>query len=150
MNAIITFSAFNFSGAAVVARTSPSGDPELVAYAVLDPGTDADAVATRLRAVLPRYLVPNHWVVVDRLPVNANGKLDRDRLPDPTAADVAGAEPESPLEQTLHELWCAELGRTRVPVDRSFFALGGHSPPPSARATPQPKPQPTPLSTRHR
>ncbi|MGH3879120.1 MAG: MupA/Atu3671 family FMN-dependent luciferase-like monooxygenase [Actinophytocola sp.] len=113
--------------AAVVARTGPSGDPELVAYAVLEPGADADAVAQRLRAVLPRQLVPNHWVVVDRLPVNANGKLDRDQLPDPAAMAVAGAEPESPLERQLHELWCADLGRTRVPVDRSFFALGGHS-----------------------
>jgi natural product biosynthesis luciferase-like monooxygenase protein/amino acid adenylation domain-containing protein len=113
--------------AAVVARPGQDGEPELVAYVVLDDGTRLDTLAPRLRAELPHYLVPHHWVALDRLPVNPNGKLDRGRLPDPTGTDIGGAEPVTPTERALHELWSAELGRASVPVDRSFFALGGHS-----------------------
>ena len=113
--------------AAVVTRTGPAGEPELVAYVVLDAGTAPDVLATRLGTLLPHYLVPHHWVTVDRLPVTPNGKLDRSRLPDPAAGDEAGAVPGTPTEVALHELWCAELGRDQVPADRSFFALGGHS-----------------------
>ncbi|MFI7673012.1 MupA/Atu3671 family FMN-dependent luciferase-like monooxygenase [Actinophytocola sp. NPDC049390] len=112
---------------AVVTRTGPAGEPELVAYVVLDQGTGLDSLAARLGALLPHYLVPHHWAAVDRLPVTANGKLDRSRLPDPGTASAAGAAPDTPTEVALHELWCAELGREQLPADRSFFALGGHS-----------------------
>ena len=108
---------------AVVVRTD-AGEPELVAYVVLD--GDLAALAPRLRAVLPNYLVPQRWVALERLPVNASGKLDRSRLPAP-GADEGGATPTTALEHALHDLWCAELGRDTVAVDRSFFALGGHS-----------------------
>ncbi|MFC4857928.1 MupA/Atu3671 family FMN-dependent luciferase-like monooxygenase [Actinophytocola glycyrrhizae] len=113
--------------AAVVTRSGPSGEPELVAYVVLDAGRTPDSLAPRLGALLPHYLVPHHWVAMDRLPVSPNGKLDRRRLPDPGTADQAGAAPDTATERALHELWCAELGRDAVPADRSFFALGGHS-----------------------
>jgi len=113
--------------AAVVARPGRSGEPELVAYVVLEPDADLDTLAPRLRDELPHYLVPHHWVAMDRLPVNPSGKLDRTRLPDPTTVATVGTEPATPTERALHELWCAELGRQSVPVDRSFFALGGHS-----------------------
>ncbi len=109
--------------AAVVVRTD-TGEPELVAYVVLD--GEVTTLAARLRAVLPNYLVPQRWVALERLPVNASGKLDRSRLPAPGAGE-AGAVPATALERALHDLWCAELGRDSVPVDRSFFALGGHS-----------------------
>lgn len=111
--------------AAVVTRTGT--EPELVAYVELDPGVALDSLAPRLNALLPHYLVPHHWVAMDRLPINPNGKLDRHALPDPSATGPTGAGPETSAETTLHELWCAELGRDAVPVDRSFFALGGHS-----------------------
>jgi amino acid adenylation domain-containing protein len=113
--------------AAVVTRSGPAGEPELVAYVVLDTGTAADSLAPRLGTLLPHYLVPHQWVAVDRLPVTAHGKLDRRRLPDPGAADRPGAAPDTPAELALHELYCAAVGRDPVPVDRSFFALGGHS-----------------------
>jgi natural product biosynthesis luciferase-like monooxygenase protein/amino acid adenylation domain-containing protein len=113
--------------AAVVTRSGPAGEPELVAYVVLDAHTAPDSLAHRLATLLPHYLVPARWVAVDRLPVTPNGKLDHRRLPDPGAADEVGAAPGTPTELALHELWCAELGRDAVPADRSFFALGGHS-----------------------
>ncbi|MCT2582172.1 non-ribosomal peptide synthetase/type I polyketide synthase [Actinophytocola gossypii] len=113
--------------AAVVARRTSGGEQELVAHVVLDDGVQPDSLADRLGTLLPHYLVPHHWVAMERLPVNPNGKLDRERLPDPLEPGTADAAPETPAEVTLHELWCAETGRTSAPVDRSFFALGGHS-----------------------
>ena len=109
---------------AVIVGRDPAGEPELVAYVVSD--TAVDLLADQLRTTLPGYLVPTKWVAVDRLPFTANGKLDVSRLPAPPAPALA-TRPVTPVEETLHELWCAELGNTTVPVDASFFALGGHS-----------------------
>ncbi|MFE0174031.1 MupA/Atu3671 family FMN-dependent luciferase-like monooxygenase [Streptomyces sp. NPDC059002] len=117
--------------AAVVPRRDAHGDMELVAYVVpRSAGTELTRLRSALAAELPEQLVPGRWVALERLPVNTSGKLDRHRLPEPAAADVAqgpGAEPATALEKSLHELWCAELGARSLPVDRSFFQLGGHS-----------------------
>ncbi|MDQ1006648.1 natural product biosynthesis luciferase-like monooxygenase protein/amino acid adenylation domain-containing protein [Streptomyces sp. V4I23] len=115
--------------AAVVARRDRAGEAELVAcVAPVEPDTDLGRLRSALAAELPDHLVPRHWVRVDRLPVNASGKLDRERLPAPDAgAPQQGAEPVTPLEKDLHELWCAELGLPHASVTRSFFELGGHS-----------------------
>ncbi|WPO69206.1 non-ribosomal peptide synthetase/type I polyketide synthase [Streptomyces sp. KN37] len=117
--------------AAVVPRRDAHGDMELVAYVVpRRAGTDLARLRPALAAELPDHLVPGRWVALERLPVNTSGKLDRRGLPDPETADaphVSGAEPATAREKSLHELWCAELGTRSLPVDRSFFQLGGHS-----------------------
>ncbi|MBC2901561.1 non-ribosomal peptide synthetase/type I polyketide synthase [Streptomyces cupreus] len=111
--------------AAVVPRRDRHGENELVAYVVTD---DPAPLRHALAAELPEHLVPGRWVALDRLPVNASGKLDRARLPEPTGPAVRpDAEPVTPLEKSLHELWCEELGVPRVSVTRPFFELGGHS-----------------------
>ncbi|MBD0837513.1 non-ribosomal peptide synthetase/type I polyketide synthase [Streptomyces sp. TRM68416] len=110
--------------AAVVARRDRHGESELVAYVVAE---DPDPLRAALAGALPDHLVPGRWMVLDRLPVNASGKLDRARLPEPTGDGQPEAEPASPLEKALHELWCEELGVAQVPVTRPFFELGGHS-----------------------
>ncbi|MFF8841929.1 amino acid adenylation domain-containing protein [Streptomyces sp. NPDC015127] len=115
--------------AAVVARRDRAGEAELVAYVVpVEPDADVGRLRATLAAALPDHLVPRHWVRMDRLPVNASGKLDRERLPAPDGGTApAGAEPATPLEKELHELWCGELGLPHASVTRSFFELGGHS-----------------------
>ncbi|MDT0442958.1 MupA/Atu3671 family FMN-dependent luciferase-like monooxygenase, partial [Streptomyces johnsoniae] len=116
--------------AAVVPRRDGHGETELVAYvAPAALREDFAVLRAALAADLPDHLVPRRWAGLDRLPVNASGKLDRARLPEPGEAGVRqeGAEPATPLEKTLHGLWCEELGLSRVPVTRSFFELGGHS-----------------------
>lgn len=115
--------------AAVVPRRDRHGESELVAYVVAD---DPAPLRAALAAELPDHMVPGRWVALERLPVNASGKLDRARLPEPTASGEAAVsgeavEPLTPLEKSLHELWCEELGVPRVPVTRAFFELGGHS-----------------------
>ncbi|MEU2764500.1 amino acid adenylation domain-containing protein [Streptomyces sp. NPDC007094] len=117
--------------AAVVPRRDRHGESELVVYVV--PAAPGDDDLARLRAdlaaELPAPLVPRRWVLLDRLPVNASGKLDRQHLPEPGEHETqpTDAEPTTPLEKALHYLWCDELGLAQAPVTRSFFELGGHS-----------------------
>ncbi|MFE7269478.1 amino acid adenylation domain-containing protein [Streptomyces sp. NPDC057623] len=117
--------------AAIVPRRDGHGEWELVAYVVPVTVGDDDLtpLRTALAAALPDPLVPRRWVRLDRLPVNASGKLDRQGLPEPaeTAERPTGEDPSTPTEKALHDLWCEELGLSRAPVTHSFFELGGHS-----------------------
>ncbi|WP_146057354.1 non-ribosomal peptide synthetase, partial [Streptomyces sp. SM12] len=120
--------------AAVVSCRDAHGDTELVAYVVPEASAPEltelwAGLRAELAAAVPDHLVPRRWVRLERLPVNTSGKLDRDRLPAPGREETRpeGGDPVTPLEKTLHDLWCDELGLDRVPVTGSFFELGGHS-----------------------
>ncbi|MEU7739320.1 amino acid adenylation domain-containing protein [Nonomuraea sp. NPDC049158] len=105
--------------AAVVVR-----DGELVAYVVGETAELAEHVAGRL----PPYMVPAHWVVLDALPLTANGKLDRGALPDPgRAAGTDATPPRSDAEELVADVWAEVLGADKVGAFDDFFALGGHS-----------------------
>ncbi|RSM73383.1 non-ribosomal peptide synthetase [Amycolatopsis sp. WAC 01375] len=118
--------------AAVVVRRDHRGDAELAGYVVFAGPSAPDPWARITEALaeeLPSYLIPTRWVALDRLPTTTSGKLDRSALPEPTSTAVEGddALPSTDTERRLHALWCAELGLSEVAVDRSFFAVGGHS-----------------------
>ncbi|MFJ5833581.1 amino acid adenylation domain-containing protein [Streptomyces sp. NPDC093089] len=117
--------------AAVLPRLDRHGETEIVAYVVpADPAVGPDALRTALAATVPDHLVPRRWVFLERLPVNASGKLDRAALPEPSpeASEREDAtRPATALEQSLHDLWCEVLDVPHVPVTVSFFQLGGHS-----------------------
>ncbi|WP_406725048.1 amino acid adenylation domain-containing protein [Streptomyces sp. GD-15H] len=83
-----------------------------------------------LAARLPDYMVPTAFVVLDELPVNRNGKVDRGALPAPTEADLAREEylaPHTPTQRELCRIVAEVLGVARVGLHDSFFDLGGHS-----------------------
>ncbi|WP_425302426.1 amino acid adenylation domain-containing protein, partial [Nocardia farcinica] len=108
---------------------SPALGEQLVAYVV---AAEPDAVgAEQLRAAalraLPAYMVPAAYVVLDELPVNASGKLDRAALPAPARTVVAYAAPATPVERAVARVFGEVLGRERVGRDDDFFALGGNS-----------------------
>ncbi|HEY4023787.1 MAG TPA: amino acid adenylation domain-containing protein, partial [Pseudonocardiaceae bacterium] len=117
-------------GQAVALAHGSGLDSRLIAYVVPD-SVELDPTALRraMAAVVPDYLVPSVFVVIESLPVTTNGKLDRAALPDPGEV-VAGRDydpPVGPFEEQLAQLWEEILGVSRVGRDDNFFALGGHS-----------------------
>uniref|UniRef100_UPI0027E3C974 amino acid adenylation domain-containing protein n=1 Tax=Streptomyces inusitatus TaxID=68221 RepID=UPI0027E3C974 len=113
-----------------VVREDRPGDQRIVAYAV--PTADAVPEVGELRefaaGVLPEYMVPSAVVLLDRVPVTVNGKLDRAALPMPDiTVSASGRAPRSAVEEVLCGLFADVLGVPRVGIDDGFFALGGHS-----------------------
>ncbi|MER5732122.1 amino acid adenylation domain-containing protein, partial [Streptomyces sp. NPDC002138] len=122
--------------AVVLVREDTPGDKRLIAYVV--PERDAateqlDGLGQTVRALvqdrLPAYMVPSAVVVIEKLPLMPNSKLDRKALPAPDS--TAGEEPRSravtSFEEGLCEAFAEVLGVETVGVDDDFFALGGHS-----------------------
>ncbi|MFD9605198.1 amino acid adenylation domain-containing protein, partial [Streptomyces sp. NPDC059970] len=115
---------------AVLARVDQPGESRIVAYVVPTTGSGATAaaLAAYLRDRVPDYLVPSVFVLLDVLPLTANGKLDRAALPAPEPGTVGSSRaPRTPQEQILCELFAEVLGASRVGVEDDFFDLGGHS-----------------------
>ncbi|MEA2601554.1 MAG: hypothetical protein QOF89_2546 [Acidobacteriota bacterium] len=118
---------------AVVTARQEAGEPRLVAYVV--PAGEAPAAGElrgHLRQSLPDYMLPSAFVVLDTLPLNPSGKVDRKALPAPEATREAGSaaawvDPHNDLERTIAALWREVLGLDRVGADDNFFDLGGHS-----------------------
>ncbi|GAA4525589.1 hypothetical protein GCM10023192_06470 [Amycolatopsis samaneae] len=114
--------------AVVVVRDSELGQ-RLVGYVTPAGKSTVDAVAVRegVAARLPEYMVPV-VVVLEALPLTANGKVDRKALPDPDfSGRVSGREPVTEVERMLCVLFSEVLGLERVGADDSFFELGGDS-----------------------
>ncbi|NNB91406.1 non-ribosomal peptide synthetase, partial [Corallococcus exiguus] len=116
--------------AVVVARGSDA-DKRLIAYVTASEGhsLDSDALKAHLRRSLPEYMVPSAFVVLNALPLNANGKVDRKALPEPeeTARAVAYVAPRTATEKQLAALFAEVLRVAQVGLHDDFFALGGHS-----------------------
>ncbi|BAU16013.1 amino acid adenylation domain-containing protein (plasmid) [Leptolyngbya sp. NIES-3755] len=114
--------------AVVILRQDPA---QLVAYVVPEP--DADLTSSSLRRdllqQLPDYLVPSVCVLLEALPLNSNGKVDRRALPAPdaTPAESSSVPPRTATEAALVEIWAQVLGRTSIDIHDNFFELGGHS-----------------------
>ncbi|HEY0522983.1 MAG TPA: condensation domain-containing protein, partial [Stellaceae bacterium] len=119
--------------AAVLAREDQPGEKRLVAYVVGSAGgssgIDAAALRTTLGRSLPDYMVPSYIVVLDELPLTANGKVDRKALPVPDLArgETGYVAPGGKTEETVTGIWSEVLGLDRVGVHDNFFDLGGHS-----------------------
>ncbi|MDI5909770.1 non-ribosomal peptide synthetase, partial [Streptomyces sp. 12257] len=117
---------------AVVTLAEPRpGDKRLVAHLVAEDGTAPEPAAlhAHLAAELPDYMVPSAFVVLDTLPLTANGKIDRGALPAPetTVGAPESRAARTPREDILCGLFAELLGVPRVGIDDDFFALGGHS-----------------------
>ncbi|MFD3531004.1 amino acid adenylation domain-containing protein [Streptomyces sp. NPDC058664] len=113
--------------AAVVASRG-TGETELIA-AVTGEGVGVEGLRDWLNRELPGYMVPSRLLVLDRIPLTSNGKVDAHALRE-LALDVsrsAGSADMSPLESRLAAIWREVLEVAGVGLDEDFFALGGHS-----------------------
>ncbi|WP_034018417.1 non-ribosomal peptide synthase/polyketide synthase [Pseudomonas aeruginosa] len=119
---------------AVVLPHEGPGATQLVGYVVTqaapsDPAALRDTLRQALKASLPEHMVPAHLLFLERLPLTANGKLDRRALPAPDASRLQRdyTAPRSELEQRLAAIWADVLKLGRVGLDDNFFELGGDS-----------------------
>ncbi|WP_153901660.1 amino acid adenylation domain-containing protein, partial [Pseudomonas aeruginosa] len=116
---------------AVVLAHDGVGGTQLVGYVVADSAEDAERLRESLRESLkrhlPDYMVPAHLMLLERMPLTVNGKLDRQALPQPDASlsQQAYRAPGSELEQRIAAIWSEILGVERVGLDDNFFELGG-------------------------
>ncbi|MEU1494263.1 amino acid adenylation domain-containing protein [Streptomyces sp. NPDC005776] len=117
---------------AVTVREDTPGDKRLVAYVVAAAGqaVEPGELRRQLASSLPEALLPSAFVLLDELPLNAAGKIDRRSLPAPAQDALASAAyvaPGTPDEERLCALWAQVLGVDRAGVEDSFFDLGGDS-----------------------
>ena len=118
--------------AVVVAREERLGDTRLVAYVVLRAGAALDSAAarTRLKQMLPEYMIPQHVVLLDAIPQLPNGKIDRKALPAPTvqaSPSSAHVAPRNEHERRVATAMEEILALPGLGIHDDFFALGGHS-----------------------
>jgi amino acid adenylation domain-containing protein len=121
----------NIDQAVVLIREDQPGDTRLVAYYL----TDNDDLSTtqlrkHLRTHLPDYMIPQHFVQLEELPVTPNGKIDRLALPAPFNTGVSDDQyvaPRTDNEKFLAAIWQDVLKVDRVGAYDNFFELGGHS-----------------------
>ena len=118
---------------AVVVTRELSGDKQLAAYLVLQPGQEAenDELRQHLKTQLPEYMVPATFSILEALPLTPNGKIDCRALPDPAQAKLDPIEttdvPRSHDEILMADIWKDLLGLPQVGIHDRFFEIGGHS-----------------------
>ncbi|MBH5318584.1 amino acid adenylation domain-containing protein [Paenibacillus sp. GSMTC-2017] len=118
----------SISDAVVVAVKDRTNEETLCAYIASEHRLDERDIKGSLKRKLPDYMVPSLYVFMDALPLNASGKIDRGRLPQPSLAQSAGGrEPSSRVERIVAELWIGVLGVSQISTSDHFFQLGGHS-----------------------
>lgn len=116
----------------VVCHEDGRGEKRLTAYLVEGEETQLSIEGLRdfLLEKVPDYMVPGAFVVLESLPLNANGKVDREALPAPDAVHLslnAYVAPRTELERTISSLWQEFLGLEKVGIHDNFFDMGGHS-----------------------
>ncbi|MDL5034649.1 amino acid adenylation domain-containing protein [Pelomonas sp. APW6] len=115
----------------VLVQHGQTPQQRLVAYVAGDQEQlNPDALRAQLASTLPGYMVPAAIVVLERMPLNRNGKIDRAALPAPDGeghGSAAGQEISGDLEQTIASVWREVLGFERIQRNDDFFQLGGHS-----------------------
>ncbi|MCP5053198.1 MAG: amino acid adenylation domain-containing protein, partial [bacterium] len=112
--------------AAYVVPSMETFDPR-----IHDMESDSSGIRDFLKEQLPEYMIPHHFVLLEQLPLNANGKVDRRALPNPLLKDRFGTTPPSGETQTqLAAIWAGVLNipdSQAIDIDDNFFDMGGHS-----------------------
>jgi amino acid adenylation domain-containing protein len=119
--------------AVIIAREDTPGDKQLVAYIVSE-GEQVPSVSVLrhfLKEKLPEHMVPSAFVVLEKLPLSPNGKIDRKALPVPAnlrpQSESSYVAPRTEMERTITDIWQEVLHLEKIGMNDNFFDLGGHS-----------------------
>lgn len=99
----------------------------LVAYYQALAPIDDKSLRSQLAELLPGYMLPHYFVGLQSFPLNTNGKIDRQRLPEPEWQQHVGAVPKDQREQLVLSVWQQVLGSDQFGVTDDFFLIGGDS-----------------------
>ncbi|NSL85714.1 amino acid adenylation domain-containing protein [Chitinophaga sp. Mgbs1] len=127
-NALTSFP--QVDAALVMPITDAAGDKSLVAYLTGDAGISTAELRAYLSRMLPAFMLPDHYMLLERFPLTANGKTDKRALPLPAADAATGSSyvaPRNMTEEKLQGIWEEVLGRKNISVTDDFFLSGGHS-----------------------
>lgn len=105
-------------------------DIALACYYTVESSVSVDSLSSYLSEVLPSYMVPSYYIVMNEFPVNINGKLNRRALPPPEDLlydHLNYVAPYNHLQKAIANIWKDVLGLSKVGVNNSFFELGGNS-----------------------
>lgn len=116
----------------VLVREDRQGNRRLIAYIVngTDSGIGQDELREFLKAALPEYMIPAAFVILEHMPLNDNGKIDRMALPVPDLSEritESYVAPRNPMERALADIWANVLDLDRVGIHDNFFEIGGES-----------------------
>ena len=108
------------------------GDDHLIAYIE---GRDIDEKQLRkhCQSHLPPHMIPSMFIILKQLPLNANGKIDRKRLPSPHFSSTQLSnqfeliKPTNETELIIHRIWCDLFKQNQISIDTNIFTIGGHS-----------------------
>jgi acyl carrier protein len=120
----------DISEAVVIPKEDHRGEKFLCAYYVSENELNTAELRGFLLASLPENMVPAHFVELKQMPLNPNGKIDRNKLPEPAGHINTGVEYEAPrtqLEKNLVEIWKRELGLELIGIHDNYFNIGGDS-----------------------
>ena len=119
------------SAAAVVLANDLRNEPCLVAYVVTELSQEevTQQLRNTLRQQLPEYMVPALYIPIERIPLNANGKVQRRNLPNPAQfwSVKEYVAPRTEMETAIAAIWQSVLKIEQISVDENFFDVGGHS-----------------------
>jgi amino acid adenylation domain-containing protein/non-ribosomal peptide synthase protein (TIGR01720 family)/FkbM family methyltransferase len=121
----------NIKEAVVMIRENPNGDKYICAYFVSEKELTVSRLKRFLSKRLPDYMLPAYFLPLEKIPLNANGKVERKALPEPELMALSGGgdytAPRNVIEKELTETWQKVLGRDTVSIDDNFFEIGGDS-----------------------
>ncbi|CAF4170366.1 unnamed protein product, partial [Adineta steineri] len=95
-----------------------------------------DELRQHCQSHLPPHMVPSIFIILDKLPLNPNGKIDRKQLPSPTFTHLSSNHPThnielllptNDIEVSIHRIWCEIFKQNQISIDTNIFTIGGHS-----------------------
>ena len=114
----------------VVAQSFGNDNLKLCAYFRSRQEISTEDLQQFLSRKLPQYMVPSYYILIEKFPLNSNGKIDRAKLPKPQLSNRTGTDknlPRNSLEREIAEAWASVLGIAAVDIDDNFFDIGGDS-----------------------